>query len=602
MNIFKTAQAFRQLPTLVALAKAAKPLKDDTKDCIGARVESTARRFPNRSAVVFEGKELNWSELNAESNRAAKALQDLGLKRGDCVALMMENRIEFLSTFIALNKLGIKAALINTNVSGRALSHCLTITDARYCLFGDECADQVQGVHLADELENIESWLYIADGDVSRCPDWAEDFGTNSELYSSTNPADSAENRLSDNALYIFTSGTTGLPKAAVVSNKRALFTSLGAAIAGLRCTSSDRIYICLPLYHATALFMGVGAACVTGASVFLRRRFSASEVLNEVREHRATMFIYIGEICRYLLNTPQLPDDNDSPLVTIMGNGLRPDIWLEFKARFGISRVSEFYGSSEGNIAFFNLFNRDCTVGVSPAPHALVKYDIESDEIVRDSEGRCIRVEPGQPGLLLGKITKQLAFEGYTSREATEKKIVRDVFNDGDAWYNSGDLLKIVDAGFAFGMQHYQFVDRIGDTFRWKGENVSTNEVAEVINTHPQVQFSNVYGVEIPGTDGRAGMAALLLEESETSLDLESFSELICEQLPAYARPVFLRILPAMDTTGTFKMLKNELREQRFEPGKVSGPVMIMDADSNGYQLLSDERAVQILAGSGGF
>ena len=285
-----------------------------------------------------------------------------------------------------------------------------------------------------------------------------------------------------------------------------------------------------------------------------------------------------------------------------MMGNGLRPDVWHEFKSRFGIKRIAEFYGSSEGNVAFVNMLNKDCTVGTTSIPLALVKYDVDADELERDAQGHLIKVADGEPGLVLGQITEQTRFEGYTNKEDTEKKVLRDVFESGDAWFNTGDLMKTVDVGFSLGMPHYQFVDRVGDTFRWKSENVSTNEVGEIINGHPQVAFCNVYGVEIPRADGRAGMASLTLAEGVESLDVKSFSAHINEQLPAYARPVFLRIQPELDTTGTFKLVKGELRKQAYDLEQVTDPIYVLKPRSTAYELLDTEFAASLRAGEAGY
>ncbi|MEM8659742.1 MAG: AMP-binding protein, partial [Pseudomonadota bacterium] len=349
-------------------------------------------------------------------------------------------------------------------------------------------------------------------------------------------------------------------------------------------------------------LFLGVIAAFTTGASLFIRRKFSGSNFLKEVRESGATCFIYIGELCRYLLNTPEKPDDANTPLVTMMGNGLRPDVWHEFKRRFGIKRVSEFYGSSEGNIGFLNLLNKDCTVGATTMPVALVQYDVDNDDIVHDANGYCVKVAEGEPGLLLGKITPETEFEGYTNKDATESKILRDVFQKGDSWFNTGDLMKTIDVGFSLGLKHYQFVDRVGDTFRWKSENVSTNEVGEIINGDPQIAFCNVYGVEIPKADGRAGMAALALADGVEELDLDSFSEYVNSHLPAYARPVFLRIQRELDTTGTFKLVKGELRKQAYDPEQVDDDLFVMKPGSKRYEPLDAAFADTLKAGNGGY
>ncbi len=602
MQLTEVASALSEVPSILGLAREIKPRPMSTRDCFAARVEATASKYPENTAVIFEGQQLSWRELNEHANRYVGALRGLGLKHGDTVSVMMENRIEYLATIIALNKLGATGALINTNLTGGPLVHCMSITDSRMCIFGEELLDTIAGIRSDPALAGVTNYLFVPDTLALDCPLWAIDLAEEAADEDHKNPPETGRVTLGDIALYIFTSGTTGLPKAAVLSNRRYLLSASASHKAGLKCDVDDCIYLCLPLYHGTGLFLGVGASFCSGASMFIRRRFSASNFLSEVREHGATCFIYIGELCRYLLNTPAQADDYKNPLYTMMGNGLRPDIWHEFKERFGITRVSEFYGSSEGNVAFFNLFNKDCTVGATTLPVALVKYDIDSDEIVRDRKGHCTRVADGEPGLLLGKITPMTAFEGYTSKEATQQKILRNVFRRGDSWFNTGDLMKTVDVGFALGLAHYQFVDRVGDTFRWKSENVSTNEVGEIINGHAQIAFCNVYGVEIPKADGRAGMAALALADGVRQLDLASFSAHVCSQLPGYARPVFLRIQRELDTTGTFKLVKGELRSQAYDLKQVKDALYVMKPGSSVYEKLEPAFAAKIRAGKAGY
>ncbi len=591
-----------EAPTLLQVAKEVKPKPLTTCDSFAARMESTSARFPHHKAVIFEGQTRTWSELNAHANRYAAALRAQGLVRGDAVSLVMENRIEFLATLIALNKLGVIAALINTNLMGRPLSHCIKITGSKMCIFGEERVESIAQVQSDPELASIENWLFVADSRQALCPAWAMNLDDVAEGEDSSNPPQTGQNTLADVALYIYTSGTTGLPKASVISNRRFLLSSALSYKGGLKCKENDCIYLCLPLYHGTGLFLGVGAAFSTGACMFIRRKFSGSNFLSEVREHGTTCFIYIGELCRYLLNVPAKADDHLNPLMSMMGNGLRPDVWHEFKKRFGVTRVAEFYGSSEGNIAFINMLNKDCTVGTTTLPLALVKYDVDADEIARDAQGRFIKVANGEPGLLLGQITQRTAFEGYTSKADTEKKILRDAFEKGDAWFNTGDLMKTVDVGFSLGLLHYQFVDRVGDTFRWKSENVSTNEVGEIINGHAQVDFCNVYGVEISKADGRAGMAALALSEGVATLDVKSFSAYVNEHLPSYARPVFLRIQRELDTTGTFKMVKGELRKEGYDLELVNDLIYVLKPRRDTYELLDATFAAILRAGEAGY
>ncbi|MEM9256446.1 MAG: AMP-binding protein, partial [Pseudomonadota bacterium] len=474
--------------------------------------------------------------------------------------------------------------------------------ESRMCIFGEERLDAIDDIHDNPELATIEHYLFVTDkGDTER-PEWSRDMERDSQYQDSINPADSGENTLGEIAMYIYTSGTTGLPKASVISNRRFLMSSALSYLGGLRCNEDDCIYLCLPMYHGTGLFLGVGAALSTGACLFIRRKFSASRFIQEVREHKTTCFVYIGELCRYLLNTPAQPSDADTPLVRAMGNGLRPDVWHEFKNRFGIDRLAEFYGSSEGNVGFVNMLNKDCTVGMTSLPMALVQYDVETGEVIRDAQGHCMTAADGEPGLLLGKITESTVFEGYTSTEETEKKIIRNAFEPDDAWFNTGDLMRTVDVGFSLGFKHYQFVDRLGDTFRWKGENVSTNEVGEILNGFEEIDFCNVFGVEIPGTNGRAGMAALMLNDDVGELDSDGLSHYVCDNLPAYARPVFLRIQPKMDTTGTFKMVKGDLVKQGFDPSQVSDPLFVMRPRSERYEPMTPEIAAEFRAGNSGF
>lgn len=566
MGIVDVVSVLSEMPTLLKLKKGMVPRPASVADCFGARVEANALKFGQRSAIVFEGQEVNWSEFNALANQYAHYLKSQGVQRGDTVSVIMENRIEFLALLVGVNKIGVTAGLINTNLTGKPLVHCITVTHSKKCIFGSEVAGALNEVKDELGLTEGEDYFEMPDGGLDTTTNWAKNLAEGAAAASPENPEETSLITLGEVALYIFTSGTTGLPKAAVLSNRRYLTSADMAAMAGFKCTEQDRMYICLPLYHGTGLMVGAGAAMVSGASMFIRRKFSASNFLPEVREHGCTLLVYIGELCRYLSNTEAQAGDHKNPLRSMMGNGMRPDVWLGFKKRFGISRVAEFYGASEGNVAFANLMNRDCTVGMTSAEVALVEYDVDNDEIVRDAAGRCVLVKAGEPGLLLGKITEDTVFEGYTDPEATEKKIVRSALENDDAWFNSGDLMRTVDVGFTLGYPHYQFVDRVGDTFRWKSENVSTNEVGEIINGFDQIKFCNVYGVEIPGTDGRAGMAAVTLQDGVSELDVDAFSTFLRSELPAYAVPLFVRIQPDIDVTGTFKMVKGDLRKQAYD------------------------------------
>jgi len=574
----------------------------ETIDSIGLKIEENAVRFGDRPMILFERRQINWSEFNALSNRYAHALKRRGIGHGDVVSLMMENRIEFLAVLVAISKLGAITSLINTNLRGRPLTHCVTVTQSKACIFGEELSDAIAEVKADMSLREGSDYLFVADHDKTPAPNWAADLSAEASAAATSNPPETQRVKLGDNATFIFTSGTTGLPKAAVMSQRRFLATGATSCKAALKSKETDRLYLCLPLYHGTGLIVGFGSTLWSGSSMFIRRRFSASNFLKEAREYNTNCFVYIGELCRYLMTQPERADDADNPLLRIVGNGLRPDVWLKFKRRFGIKRIAEFYGASEGNAAFMNLLNKDCTVGMTSNTIALVRYDVDADEIIRDASGHCIPVEPGEPGLLLAEINTTQVFEGYTNADATEKKIVRNALAPGDAWFNSGDLIREVHVGFTAGQKHYQFVDRVGDTFRWRSENVSTNEVGEIINQHPAVQFCNVYGVAIPNADGRAGMAAITLTTGQTELDLEDFSTFVARELPSYARPVFLRIRPEMEVTGTFKLMKGDLRKDGYDTSAIEDPLFVLKPSHAVYEPLDQQFLTKLRSGTAGY
>ena len=397
---------------------------------------------------------------------------------------------------------------------------------------------------------------------------------------SEIDPALRRDLRMGDGLFLIYTSGTTGLPKAAKISHYKALVTGFASKIAqGL--TPRDRIYCCLPLYHSAGGMMALGGALLAGGALVISRRFSARRFWSDCAQHDVTSIQYIGELCRYLLNSPEHPDERRHSVRVALGNGLRPEVWEPFKERFGIPRIVEFYGATEGNMA---LINFDGKVGaVGQLPHyigklmglEILRFDIESEEVLRGEDGYCIRADFDEAGEAVGKISKLTRFEGYTNSEETEKKILRDVFEKGDAYFRTGDLLRLDDDGY------FYFVDRIGDTFRWKGENVSTSEVAEVIGAHPGVQEANVYGVAIAGADGRAGMAALV---TTSAFDLDAFGLRVDSELASYARPLFLRLLPEMEITGTFKHRKIDLVREGCDPARIADPLYFRDPEKGRY------------------
>lgn len=577
---------------VLLVAATTKPPAPDQIASFSLLVEDNAARIPNAIALLCEEEVATWKELNERANRIANTLKADGISKGDCVSLFMQNRIEFVVQAVAICKLGAIAGLINTNLTRQQLVHCISLTESKKIIFGEELTEPLNEVRPELTLEDGRDYLYVRDTGTDPAPNWATELDSSDTNSSGDNPPESRQVEIANTAFYIFTSGTTGLPKAARVSHKRMLPASGMSATALLRIKQTDRMYNCLPLYHGTGLMIGLTAAFTVGASTVVRRRLSVSAFWDDIRKYECTSFVYIGEFIRYLMSHPETPKDKENPVRAIVGNGLRPDIWHNFKNRFDIERIGEFYGASEGNGGFANVFNKNCTVGLATAPAKIVVYDVANDEIVKNQSGYCIEKPVGEPGLLLIEITGKSQFEGYTNEDASAKKIMRNVFAEGDSYFNTGDLMKIVDVGFAFGQKHYQFVDRVGDTFRWKSENVSTNEVGEIINQHEDIIFTNVYGVEIPGADGRAGMAAIVLKEhiDPQNINLASLSEHIRENLPSYARPIFIRLLAELPTTSTHKLQKNDLKDQAFHFDKVSDHMLVMRPGEKTYDKLDSD------------
>ncbi|MDH4872892.1 long-chain-acyl-CoA synthetase [Pseudomonas sp. BN515] len=536
---------------------------------LGWALERAARLYPERPAVIDEQRRISYADFNAWSNRLAHALKAEGVAHGSVVAVMLENRIEVLAVLGALAKLGAIAALVNTTQRGKVLSHSLNLVKARHFVVGEELRGAFDEVRA--ELEDARRCYWVADGDCLTAPgDTPPGWQNLMRLalgQSSDNPVETGQVRLKDACFYIYTSGTTGLPKASILSHGKWIKAFGGFGHSGLGLGENDVFYLTLPCYHNNAVTVSWASVLAGGAAIALRRKFSASNFWKDVARYQATCFGYIGELCRYLLNQPPCPEEQGNSLTCMIGNGLRPSIWAEFKTRFGIERVMEFYASSEGNIGFTNVFNFDNTVGFSPATFAIVRYDLENDRPLRDHRGLMEEVGKGETGLLISEISDKWPFDGYTDPAKSEAVILRDVFKKGDAWFNTGDLMR------GIGCKHAQFVDRLGDTFRWKGENVSTTEVENALGAFPGVEDAVVYGVEIPGTNGRCGMAALRLG-SGAQLDGQALAVHLDRELPAYASPLFVRLLAEVETTGTFKYRKTDLKKQAYDPDAVNEPL----------------------------
>lgn len=546
-------------------------------------LQRAARHHPERPALMDEQRQINYRDFNAWANRLAWAFKREGVRHGDVIAVMLENRLELLAILAALSKLGAVGALINTTQRGKVLAHSFNLVEPRLLVIGDELLGAFE--EIAEHLHDPHARRYwVADQDclvdAGRPPSgWANLMQLGSGQ-AQDNPPDSLRVRMKDACFLIYTSGTTGLPKASIMSHGKWIKAYGGFGHSGLTLNAHDVLYLTLPCYHNNAVTVCWSAALAGGAAIALRRRFSASAFWSDVARYRATCFGYIGELCRYLLNQPVHPAEQDNSLRCMIGNGLRPSIWAEFKQRFGVRQITEFYASSEGNIGFTNVFNFDNTVGYTPATYAIVRYDLENDCVLRDAKGFLHKADKGEAGLLISEISAKWPFDGYTDPAKSESVILRNVFKQGDAWFNTGDLMRDI------GCKHAQFVDRLGDTFRWKGENVSTTEVENVLGAFPGVEDAVVYGVEIPATNGRCGMAALRLAPG-SDLDGAALATYLDAELPAYAAPLFIRLLGEVETTGTFKYKKTDLKQAAYDPARSHDPLYVRLPDTAHFQRL---------------
>ena len=584
----KLPAVFANLPGLIKGSRMSKFTDTQTPIGLAKGLQLATEANPNGIAVLYQDTQLTYRQFNAWANRVADYLSSIGLKKGDTVAIDIENRPELLAAVAGCAKLGVCAALVNTSQRGKVLVHSINLVQPKAAIIGAELADAVAEVR--DQLHlDADRFFCFADQDTLENAGTVPDgFRNLAELItdcSSENPDSVNRIYLKDPLFYIYTSGTTGMPKAVVFNNGR-WWKAYGAfGYSAVRLTPEDRMYCTLPCYHATGMVICWASVICAGGGLVLARKFSTSRFWDDIRKYDCTSFGYVGELCRYLHEQPAQPNDLDNKIRVIVGNGLRPGIWMPFKERFGIERVVELYASSEGNVAFTNVFNFDNTVGFSPVSYAIVKYDKEAEAPIRNSKGFMVKVDKGEAGLMLGEISDKTPFDGYTDKEKTEQVILRDVFKKGDAWFNTGDMMR--DIGF----RHAQFVDRLGDTFRWKGENVSTTEVEQIVDQHQGVVETVVYGVEIPNTNGRAGMAQLRLECPHDQFDFNALSEYLARELPAYAIPVFLRVNEQeMETTGTFKHQKNKLKEQKYDLSQQNNPVYVMLPGERCYQLLTPE------------
>ncbi|XP_064842908.1 long-chain fatty acid transport protein 1a [Oncorhynchus masou masou] len=560
----------------------------------------TVKQHPNKPALIYDATGETWTftQLDLLSNAVAQWALAQGWAPGDVVALFMESRPLQVALWLGLAKVGVEAALINFNLRRDALLHCVGVSVSRGIVFGAELA----GAMLEVSSSLSPSMVRFCTGELSvDCLASLSAQNLDYILASAPTlppPPCIPPKSFNDRLFYIYTSGTTGLPKAAIVVHSR-YYRIAAFGYHAFRMRQDDIIYDCLPLYHSAGNIMGVGQCLINGLTVVVKKKFSASRFWEDCIKHNCTVVQYIGEICRYLLSQPVRPSEKGHRVRLAVGNGLRPSVWEAFTERFGVAQVGEFYGATECNCSIANMDGKVGACGFNSRilpnvyPIRLMKVDEETTALVRDRHGLCVPCLPGEPGLLVGRINQQdplRRFDGYANQDATRKKIANNVFKKNDSAYLSGDVLVMDELGYMY------FRDRSGDTFRWRGENVSTTEVEGTLSGLLGQADVAVYGVSVPDVEGKAGMAAIA--DPTGTFDCDVFLREVQQALPPYARPVFLRISPQVDTTGTFKIQKTRLQREGYDPRLSTDQIYFLNSRAGRYEAVNEELHSAIVEG----
>jgi citronellyl-CoA synthetase len=544
----------------------------------GILIEQHAKSNPDGTALLWKQSSWSWQTFNHESNKIANFLLKIGNKLGDTIAMMMENSPEFLFLITGVNKIQGIVSQINVNLRKKALIHAFTISEPKNIIIDGDNISAFSEIF--KELKINENSVFVINNS-NEIQHQFTDINNKLDSISESNPETTNDSNLSTMSMYIFTSGTTGLPKAALQNNAK-LLNPFGYL--ALQLTQNDVLYSPLPLYHSHAMVNGWGSVINGGCTFAIRKSFSASKFWKDVKKFGATCCLYIGELPRYLLNRPESEYVKNTTLKKMLGLGLRRDIWGEFKSRFSIDHILEFYGATDGAGGLFNIEEVPGMIGRINVPDyiEIVKIDEDRDKFFKDDKNNYIRCKPGETGMMIVKINPDSNFLGYKDQNKTKKKVLRNVFEQDDAYFNTGDLVTFHENNWV------SFADRYGDTYRWKGENVSTLEVESIINSFAKVEMSTVYGVEIPNSDGKAGMASIKLYEDQ-KLDLSEFTQFLFKNLPKYAIPIFIRLKEALEFTGTHKLRKVNLKKQGYDLSKIKDRVYFWNSDSNRYEIFDE-------------
>ena len=580
-----------RIPSIAKNIKAALSIKPHDQFSLGLVLESNAIKYKDNTAFLYEDQKFTHYTFNEKVNQYANYFLSIGIQKDEVVVVFMENRMEMVFMIAAMAKIGGIASLVNPNLRLSPLIHSIQVHKDSTFVIGEELIAAFEEIKPELELKKDSKFYWVKDDGKTSCPAGYLDLNRAVQTVSKENPSITRKIVASQHYANVFTSGTTGMPRASIQRHKRWLTTYYWFGKVNMNLNKNDVMYVPIPFYHTNALIVAWPSAAAGGAAIAIRRKFSTSNFWKDVEKFGVTAFIYIGEVCRYLYNAPSSDLERKHKIKKIIGNGLRPDIWRGFKKRFNIRHIFELYGSAESNISFTNTLNINCCVGWSPNKYALVKYDVENQMPIRNKSGYFEKVKKGDVGLLIVQINDRVPFDGYVNKARNEEKLFSNVFEEGDQWFNAGDLLR--DLGF----RHAQFVDRVGDSFRWKGENVATDEVEKVVNHLEEVEACAVYGIKIPHTDGKAGMLAITTGKNK--IDLEKLAEKLVAELPSYAVPVFVRICAEIETTATHKIKKFPLQKEGYN---CQDCVYIMLPRSKKYVLLDDKIRTEIKLGKYSF
>ena len=556
-------------------------LEDIVKDSsatLGKLFSVRAKNQPDNIALIFEDQEQSYQQLDEWSNAIAHYLINKGLVLGDSIGIATGNIPEFVALFLACSKLGINAALLNTSLKGAALAHTVNLIKPKVIftteILSHAFAELVDNLPTSDDSQNGAVSSFLVNELSSEIVKVEQELALQNllTLFTVSYPVLANKASLMTDLCCIYTSGTTGLPKSAQLNNLRIVAAGIGASLA-LDLNTGDKNYVCLPLFHTAGLMSGLAATFLAGASLIIKRKFSVSQFWQDCIKYDAHHFIYIGDICKFLLNASDKNLAQKAKIKTCFGNGMLPDVWRQFKQDFAIGNIVEFYSATESNVTLINLTGKTGAVGYIPEMVKsklgvkLFKYDVEMDELVSDENGCLIECEAGDVGEIMGKITPDSTHKFYTDDHNLVDKII-DNGTSSQRYFRTGDLLKTDEKGW------FYFVDRLGDTFRWRGENVSTSEVEATLRKCQEIEDVCVYGVDVPNESGKAGMVSLVLVDNAS---LHSVNQYIQASLPKYARPLFIRLKESIDKTDTFKTIKRPLQKQGFNPMAINDPIFCL-------------------------